>query len=148
MIPNQVRAPQANDALFDNLIPLNSSAAPDRPLICIGQNLSLKSKSGQINLAGLFVSPAGQIVIILSNHPSDQELSSIITELRSWDCERLDEIASEHTYQSRGQAFRIIDMMAERGHLTFSDGGELTKAINQNMRSGSFNLFCAGDPAI
>lgn len=126
-----------NNALFSNLIPLTGNVSPSAPLICIGQDLSI----GQINLTGIFVSPAGQITIILSDHISEQQLSSLLAELQSWDCEKLDSIASDYTYRTRGQAFRIIDLMAERGHLTFSHDAELTKSINRCMRGGSFNLF-------
>lgn len=130
-----------NDTLFGNLIPLTENVSPSAPLICIGQDLSV----GQINLTGIFVSPAGQITIILSDHISEQQLSALLAELRSWGCEKLDSIASDYTYRTRGQAFRIIDLMAEHGHLNFSDDGELTKNINRCMQSGSFNLLRIGE---
>lgn len=139
---------QANDALSGTLIPLNSSASPEPSLICIGRDLSLICESGQAHLSGILVSPAGQIAIVLSDRPSDSELPFIITELQSWDCEKLDSIAADYTYQIRGQAYRIIDIMAERGHLTFSDRGSLAAKINQCMSSGSFGLFYSSESSI
>lgn len=132
---------RANDALFDNLIPLNSIVPPAPPLICIGQDLSLESKSGQINLAGIFASPTGQIVIILPSRPPEPELSSIIAGLQTWDYDKLDSVVSDYTYQESGQAFRIIDIMAKYGRLSFSDAGRLSNSINQCMKTGSFSIF-------
>lgn len=139
-VPLSYGSTAGNNALFSNLIPLTENVSLSAPLICIGQDLSV----GQINLTGIFVSPVGQITIILSDHISEQQLSALLAELQSWDCEKLDSIASDYTYRTRGQAFRIIDLMAERGHLNFSSDVELTKSINRCMQSGSFNLLRTG----
>lgn len=126
-----------NDALFGNLFPLKDGVTPSVPLVCIGQDLSV----GQINLTGIFASPAGHITIITPSHVSEQQLPALLAELQSWNCEMLDSIASDYTYHTYGQAFRIIDLMAKHGHLNYSCDGALTKNINQCMRDGSFNLF-------
>ena len=44
-----------------------------------------------------------------------------------------------------GQAYRIIDLMAQRGYLSFSDAGQLSDEIDQNLSNEHFFVFCAGD---
>ena len=143
-----IKRSKTNDALSGTLIPLNSFASPEPSLICIGRDLSLIYESGQAKLSGILISPAGQITIVLSDRPSDGEIPFISAELQSWDCEKLDSIAADYTYQIRGQAYRIIDIMAERGHLAFSDRGSLAAKINQCMSSGSFGLFYSSESSI
>ncbi len=130
-----------NNNLFNNLIPLKDGSCPSSPLLCIGQGLSV----GQINIAGIFVSPAGQVTMVLSEQISEHQLQFLLSELRTWDSDRLDEIASDYTYRTQGQAFLIIDLMARHGYLNFSGTGKLAKSISQCMRDGSFNLFRIGE---
>ena len=150
MAQNHPTAPsgsRANNTPIESLVLLNPTAANPASsvphLICIGKNLSIVCGAGQINLSGIFVSPAGQISITLSDRPSEGMLSEIIAELQTWDCDRLNSIAADYTYFHHGQSFRIIDLMARQGHLSFADGKELSANINRCMGTGSFFLLCA-----
>lgn len=142
MISNQSKDQKTTNILSETLIPLNSAAAPTPSLVCIGQNLSLVQKSGQINLASVFISPNGQVAFVLSERPTSQEIPSIVAKLMSLGYDQLDSIASDYTHRTRGQAYRIIDTMAAHGHLTFSNSKDLISNTNQCMKKGAFQLFC------
>lgn len=139
-----------NNILLDSLIPLNFTHAdsPISPLICIGQNLSIVCESIPIDVMGIFLSPLGQTVIILLTPPSDEELPSIIAQFRTWNYRTLDLIAAEYTYETYGQASRIIDLMAKHGYLNFSDSKRLADNLKHCMKSGNFNLLCIDKAAV
>lgn len=50
-----------------------------------------------------------------------------------------------HTYQKTGQASRIIDIMAEKGLLTFADETALVDRLNENLERAAFLLMIIGD---
>ena len=91
------------------------------PLVCISQQITAICKAGEFNIEALFITPAAKTTVILSGHPQPNELKQIISELRSWNVDRLKALAEDYTWRTLGQAFRLIDIMAAHGHLTFSE---------------------------
>ena len=57
----------------------------------------------------------------------------------------MDEIAYNYTYRKNGQAHRIIDLMAAKGFLSFSDEKSLTDSLNVNLENASCLLLIIGD---
>lgn len=113
------------------------------PFVCIGQEISVLSNGIQFCISGLFLSPAGDVSIILEGSPSPSDLPRVIEYLRGWDYAELDAASSDYTYLNFGQAYRIIDIMAKHGHLKFSGAQALSAAVDRNMKNGSFYLLCA-----
>lgn len=113
------------------------------PFVCVGREISVISNGIQFCISGVFVSPAGDVSIILKERPSSSILSRIIEHIQGWDYAELDSFSSDYTYLNSGQAYRIIDIMAKHGHLKFSGSQALASAVNKNMMNGSFYLLCA-----
>lgn len=113
------------------------------PFVCIGQDISVLSDGLQFCISGIFLSPAGDVSIILEGRPSPSDLPRIIEYLRGWDYAELDAASSDYTYLNFGQAYRIIDIMAKHGHLKFTGAHALSAAVDRNMKNGSFYLLYA-----
>lgn len=111
------------------------------PLVCIGQQITVIYETGKFNIEALFITPAAKVAVILSERPQPDELEQIISELRSWDAERLEELAEDYTWSTLGQAFRIIDIMAAHGHLTFSDDAVFSRSVSRQMKNGGFVIL-------
>lgn len=139
--------PRASDSFCLNFSvlhrPTGRPALRIFPFVCIGQDLSIMSNGIQICVSGIFLSPSGDVSIILKDRPSPSDLSLIIEQLRKWGYDNLDSTASDCTYLSSGQAYGIIDIMTSHGHLKFSDSEALANAVSQNMDNGCFYLLCA-----
>ena len=65
-----------------------------------------------------------------------------ISEVSSWASDDLDSICSDLTLRESGQAYRIIDLMAARGYLSFSDGQDFSERISANLHCADFSVFC------
>jgi len=113
------------------------------PLICIGQDVSLASKSGRIIFSGIFSSPAGQIVFILADQIPGYDIPAAIERIKMLGSGFMDSIAEDYTYKVTGQALRVIDIMANHNYLTFSDGPKLSRSIDRCISDGKFVLLCA-----
>lgn len=113
------------------------------PFVCVGREISVISNGIQFCISGVFVSPAGDVSIILKERPSSSILPRIIEHIQGWDYDELDSFSSNYTYLNSGQAYRIIDIMAKHGHLKFSGSQALASAVNKNMMNGRFYLLCA-----
>lgn len=139
--------PQNNTAVFEGLDvlhhPADHTSLRSIPFVCVGQELSIIYNELQFCIFGVFLSPAGDVSIVLKERPSSPELQHIIEYLGEWDYDGLDSISSDYTYLNSGQAYRIIDIMANHGHLKFSGVKALSDAVNRNMKDGSFYLLCA-----
>ena len=143
---NQAAKTKDNKIFGAGLSLLYPSAPPKQtdfsPLVCVGQDLSVEGEFGHIDIASLFLSPSGQVFFVLSDPVSSSQVNSFATSVRSWSCDDLEAIASEFTYRTRGQSYRIIDLMAQHGHLTFSDGPVLSAGIEECMSGGELILLC------
>lgn len=149
MPPNQQirqRRSIKSDLIYQSLSvlyhPAESTTLRSFPLVCIGQNLSVVSKQGEFSISSMFLSPSGDVSIVLKNHISETDLNQLIEHIRTWRYDDLDSTASDYTYLNLGQAYRIIDIMAKHGHLKFSDSSDLVNAVNQNMRDGKVCVLC------
>ena len=130
------------------LYPSASHERPDfSPLVCIGQDLSVEGEFGCIDIVGIFLSPSGQVLFVLSSPLPISKINAFSNLVRSWSFYDLEAIASEFTYKAVGQSYRIIDLMAQHGNLTFSDGPRLLVSIEECMSHGKFILLCTSDPA-
>ena len=116
------------------------------PFVCIAQDLTVVSGDTRFCVSGIFLSPGGDVSIILESLPSASDISRIVERVRSWEYDDLESMASDYTYLNYGQAFRIIDMMAKRGHLKFSDAADLAGSVSRNLEYGNFYLLCADSP--
>lgn len=136
-----------------SLIPSGEFGAEHSPLVCIGREVPVGNGDTQGYIDNLYISPSGAITIVETKLFRNQEarrevVAQIIDyakELQKWDCEKLNEVASNYFYQTDGQAARIIDIMARKGYLTLSDEGRLNDNINTNLNRASFLLLIIGD---
>lgn len=119
-----------------------SSAAGDRypsgPFSCIAENLIWGSDAASINLRAVFVSSRGDIVIILRDR-ADLNLANTI--IGNWNLDSLDELCESYTFQVYNQAFRVVDLLAKNGRLSFSMKDEFEKRISRNLKSGKICFF-------
>ena len=111
------------------------------PLVCISQQITAICKAGEFNIEALFITPAAKTTVILSGHPQPNELKQIISELRSWNVDRLKALAEDYTWRTLGQAFRLIDIMAAHGHLTFSDDTVFSRNVDRQIKNGYFAIL-------
>lgn len=134
------------DPIFKGLDVLHQPAdcvsLRSKPFVCVGREISVMSSGIQFCISGVFVSPSGDVSIILKGRPSSSVLSRIIEHIQAWDYDELDSFSSDYTYLNFGQAYRIIDIMAKHGHLKFSGAQALSAAVGRNMKNGSFYLLC------
>ena len=128
-------------AKLTQLHPAEGNQGNISPLVCIGQQISVIRGASEFNIEALFITPAARVTVILADRPQPNELKQIILELRSWDAERLEELAEDYTWRTQGQAFRIIDIMAAHGYLTFSDDAVFSRSINRQMKNGDFVIL-------
>lgn len=103
-------------------------------LVCIGRGVTLTSSDRSLFIQSAFVSPSGQVAFYL-DIPAGQDEVDLLGTLGYDD---LDSIAEDYTYQSYGQAYRIIDIMAACGKLSFSDGKELARSADSCMKDREF----------
>ena len=107
--------------------------------ICIGRGVP----AGNCVIDNLFVSPSGEIVIAESAPHEDADYAAA---LQQWSAEDLDRLAEDYSYNLYGQAFRIIDLMAKEGLLTFRDGGELKDKLTRTLANGSYLVLLSDKP--
>lgn len=135
------------------LIPASDIDTEYGSLVCIGREVPVGSGETQGYIDNLYVTPTGHIVIVETKLFRNQEsrrtvVAQIIDyakELQKWDCEKLDEVAGAYSMQKTGQAFRIIDLMENLGHLTYSDEATFTDRINRSLAKAQFLLMIVGD---
>ncbi len=140
-------------AVNPEILPTSEISTEYAPLICIGREVPVGSGDTQGYIDNLYVSPSGHIVIVETKLFRNQEsrrtvVAQIIDyakELQKWDCEKINEIASDYFFRTEGQAYNIIDVMARHGYCTLSDEATLTDAINRSLSRASFLLMIAGD---
>lgn len=149
-----------NEAWLQELIANNPSILPASevgsefaPLVCIGREVPVGSGETQGYIDNLYVTPSGNVVIVETKLFRNQEsrrtvVAQIIDyakELQKWDAAKLDKVVEDYTYRTRGQAYRLIDLMAHHGYLSFSDEGAFVDRINTNLQKASFLLLIVGD---
>lgn len=136
-----------------SLLPSGEVGTEYAPLLCIGREVPVGSGDTKGYIGNLYITPTGHLVIVETKLFRNQEsrravVSRIVgyaKELQQWDAEMLDAMAGNYFYQRDGQAARIIDAMAAKGYLTFSDEAALTDAINDHLMEASFMLLIVGD---
>lgn len=143
------------ELLEDNpaMIPATGVSPEYQDLVCIGREVPVGSGETQGYIDNLYVTPSGGIVIVETKLYRNQEARRTVVaqiidyakELQKWDAAKLDEIAYNYTYRKNGQAYRIIDLMAAKGFLSFSDEKSLTDSLNVNLENASFLLLIIGD---
>ena len=119
-----------------------SSNADDRylsgPISCIAENLTWMNNAETIDLRAIFVSPRGDVIVILR----DSDVLELANNLAGkWNLSSLDDFCEKYTFQVYGQAFRVIDLLAKHGWLTFSRKSEFEKRISRNLESGRICFF-------
>lgn len=149
-----------NEAWLQELLENNPAMIPAadvspeyQDLICIGREVPVGSGETQGYIDNLYITPNGGIVIVETKLYRNQEARRTVVaqiidyakELQKWDAAKLDEIAYNYTYRKSGQAHRIIDLMAAKGLLSFSDERSLTDSLNVNLENASFLLLIIGD---
>ena len=136
----------ANNVLPGDLRPLYPVPMASRsgmsPLLCVGQDLSVDCGSHAVSVSGIFVTPAGSVLFVLEEPYSAVIVHRFISEVSSWASDDLDSICSDLTLRESGQAYRIIDLMAARGYLFFSDGQDFSERISANLHCADFSVFC------
>ena len=136
-----------------NILPASEFGAQYDQLVLVAREVPVGSGDTQGYIDNLYATPSGQLVIVETKLFRNQEsrrtvVAQIIDyakELQKWTAEDLDNAAREYYYRERGQAFRLIDLMAEKGFLKFSDEARLTDALNDNLTTASFLLMIVGD---
>lgn len=135
------------------IIPSSDVGNEFAPLVCIGREVPVGSGDTQGYIDNLYVTPSGNIVIVETKLFRNQEsrrtvVAQIIDyakDLQKWDCEKLDEVAAEYTSKKFGQAYRVIDLMARAGHLTYSNEASFTDKVNRSLATANFLLMIIGD---
>ena len=149
MANNRVETTLHSNNLMGSLELLYPVQTRDHPklssLICIGQDLTVDCGLCCIEVSGIFLSSAGDLAFVLSRSYPALSVYHFISEMKTRSFDDLDSFASEFTYQVSGQAYRIIDLMAQQGYLSFSDAGKLSDEIDRNLSNEHFFVFCAGD---
>lgn len=120
------------------------------PLILIGQNIQIGPEETD-TVGCLCVSPSGRIAIVERDPSTTDEpdcnfldrMTAYSDLLRSWDWSHLDEIAADHYYRTEGQAFRVIDLMARAGYLTFADEGLLSIKLDRGLKTEQHLIIVA-----
>ena len=110
------------------------------PLIPIGQNITVGPDQAD-TIGCICVSPSGRIAIVeqdpaITGEPEDQFLSRVTRcsdYIRNFGWSKLNEISEDYYYQTEGQAFRIIDIMARAGLLQFADEGLLSVKLDRGL---------------
>lgn len=143
------------ELLEDNpaMIPASSVSPEYQDLVCIGREVSVGSGETQGYIDNLYVTPNGGIVLVETKLYRNQEARRTVVaqiidyakELQKWDAAKLDEVAMDYTYRKYGQACRVIDIMAAKGYLTFSDEKTLTDSLNAHLEKAAFLLLIVGD---
>jgi len=110
------------------------------PLVCIGRDV--KTDDGTIDC--FFVSPSGSVVVVVSDISAFQ-LTAYVDRLRGWGVDELDAVAADYFFHARGQAYRVIDIMAALGHLTFSDESDFISRVEDGLESGALLVVAVGD---
>lgn len=100
----------------------------------IGKGTTLYGKDNSLCVDCIAVYPSGLLGFYTRGPLNDEGISTLM----SLTHEDLDLIAEECTYKERGQAYRIIDLMAAYGELSFSGGNDLYRNIDSCIKSGSF----------
>ena len=149
-----------NEAWLQDLLARNPSIVPAgevspeyHDLVCIGREVPVGSGETQGYIDNLYVTPTGGIVIVETKLYRNQEARRAVVaqiidyakELQKWDAAKLDEIAADYSYRANGQASRVIDLMAAKGFLSFSDEKTLTDSLNSHLENAAFLLLIIGD---
>lgn len=122
-----------------DLIP-GASGADFSQAVCIARSIVI----GRQRIDCIFVSPAGKVAIVISDD-SAQNLVYATDRIKYGGIEFLDSIASEYSFRKDGQAFRVIDIMAARGLLTYSDESSFSDHVNSNLSSGALLVIAVGE---
>lgn len=135
------------------ILPTGEISVEFSPLVCIGREVEVGSDDTKGCIDNLYVTPSGNIVIVETKLWRNQEsrrtvIAQVIDyakELQKWDAERLNAVAEDYTFKKEGQAFRIIDLLARHGGVTFDDQTTLYDCLNENLKNASFLLLIVGD---
>lgn len=135
------------------IIPSGDVGSEFSPLICIGREVPVGSGETQGYIDNLYITPTGNIVIVETKLFRNQEARRTVVaqiidyakELQKWDADKIESVAADYFYRTKGQAYRLIDIMANECYLTLSDESRLTDNINRNLSSASFLLMIVGD---
>lgn len=129
---------------FDIHSNADTDLTPYFPMVCIGRDIPM----GHDFIDAVYVSSAGHIVIVESCLTSEADgaarILDCINELRTWNYDRLDNIASDYFYETEGQAALISDVMAREGHIKFSDIGRFKSSVNNSLFEASFLTVLVG----
>lgn len=136
------------------VVRLNETPPTYENSVCIGESVPISADGRHICDIGLYVSPAGTITACLpialrdGDVPPDGLLTirQVADVMGKWTRKQLDEIAADHFYRLEGQAALLIDMMARRGLLTYSDKEAFYTSIDEALSSGCF-LFVPTEPS-
>lgn len=120
-----------------NIVPAGISLSP---AVCIGRNIP--TDYGIIDC--LFISPTGGVTMVVSSMNADQVIA-ITDTLRKRGMPYLDEISAWYTYHESGRAANVIDIMADRGYVTFADEVEFVAMTNTSLQSGSLLVLAVGE---
>lgn len=122
-----------------------SGRAPTKPMVCIADLSPISLDGLTMWHVTMYVSPCGDVLIILPYVPLDEELFSFVDGMSSQNADFLDEVAEDYSYNLKGQAFLVMDIMARNGHLSFSKSGSLRSGIDRCLKNGSFSVYAAPD---
>ena len=121
------------------------------PFICIGKNVFVEYGTQKDCIDCLYLSPSGKVIIAESSTFNNeiccesvlQQINTYIKEIKTWSFDKLNSIASDYTYKTRGQSFNIIDLFAERGFIKFADEEKLKYNIELSLQNSDFLIFLA-----
>lgn len=88
-------------------------------------------------IPALFISSTGTLIIFGYTPTLDNEI-------RSWSPEILDDICSAYYYNKLGQAYLIIDVMVEKGYLSYYNKSSFYNSISQHISEFPNSLQMVG----
>lgn len=110
-------------------------------LVLLGKNIPL-NKEGTLILDTLYLSPEGRIAFAVPDsfnqelpHEFLERMTKCSDAVRSMSWSSLNKISSDYYYESEGQAFSVIDLMARGGYLNYSDASVLSVEAERGLKT-------------
>ena len=111
--------------------------------ILLANDYTIQAGHAEIHTLAIYLSRSGRLVITLEKLPDNSRWYALSRELAKWKYQDVDRIACMYTWETRGQMYSIIDLMAEAGYMDFSGASGLASSVDKHLLSGDYTLVYA-----